>query len=634
VRSTGPQLSLPTRRTGLQRGLAVTTVDDEIEATRLAAQVEIEWVRTVVSSFPKGPDSQRVRSKLARWLRRLEGSAPGLRLVLYGRTKAGKSTLAEALTGGSGSTIGKGRQRTTRTPRTYRRHGLVLVDAPGVGAYAGSQDQARARKLLGEADATLFVVTDDGIPSAVFEELAAVRTSGTPVLFVLNIKDNLEFKDVRADWLRDPERKFRERGVDDLRADLVEQARSRLGIPEPEVFHLHALAAFEQSRGADELAVIGRLDELEALVAREASTRARPRRIRAVLDGASQRLGEAREQAAADTNELDDKIALLDAALKSLTAALRRYARETPSRVRHEVHDQVMSLADGLAEWLDEHVDEAPARLQASWEQRAAECPLVPAIEDIAAAAIEQLRSILDDTSSNLEADLAGLADAMALPEPDAFRSGPNWQRLTKIGKWTLRGATFVPGPNQGIVIGLRVGAFAGAEILRRVGRRLPARSTRRQQHISELERTIVAELESLSKTLTDQLTAELLSLSGVGPGRTFGPDTPGGSRVHELKAELAECRQRRTALLELGQHLEGATHAIDERLLNCLAETVAGVPALELLDRRRGDRFLVRGRLPQGADSRLATLLDEQIEIAPEIGSGEQLLERWEQKA
>ncbi len=58
-------------------------------------------------------------------------------IALFGRTKAGKSTIREALTRGDGDTIGKGSQRTTRDVREYRWQGLRLLDTPGIEAYQG-----------------------------------------------------------------------------------------------------------------------------------------------------------------------------------------------------------------------------------------------------------------------------------------------------------------------------------------------------------------------------------------------------------------------------------------------------------------------------------------------------------------
>lgn len=81
-------------------------------------------------------------------------------IVLFGRTRAGKSTIREALTKGDGSTIGKGGQRTTRDVHEYRWNHLRLIDTPGIDAYEGEKDTQKATKKVDEADMVLFLTCD------------------------------------------------------------------------------------------------------------------------------------------------------------------------------------------------------------------------------------------------------------------------------------------------------------------------------------------------------------------------------------------------------------------------------------------------------------------------------------------
>ena len=73
-------------------------------------------------------------------------------VMLFGRTMAGKSTIREALTGGDGSTIGQGGQRTTRDVRDYEWNNLRIVDTPGFGAFGGEEDTCIARDILERSD--------------------------------------------------------------------------------------------------------------------------------------------------------------------------------------------------------------------------------------------------------------------------------------------------------------------------------------------------------------------------------------------------------------------------------------------------------------------------------------------------
>ena len=78
-----------------------------------------------------------------------------MRVVLMGRTMAGKSTLLAALTGGSAERIGVGAQRTSRdvfAAPALDLQDVEIVDTPGVGARDGAEDVALAMAEVPGAD--------------------------------------------------------------------------------------------------------------------------------------------------------------------------------------------------------------------------------------------------------------------------------------------------------------------------------------------------------------------------------------------------------------------------------------------------------------------------------------------------
>lgn len=136
---------------------------------------------------------------LARWLQDLHdhartavddlptANAPA-RVVLMGRTQAGKSTLFNYLTGTADSAVGLGGQRTTlkvfRAP--YRHDDRILIaDAPGVGARDGSEDQRVALNEARRADLVVWVFTTDSLPEDTRANLALVASWGVPMIPVL-----------------------------------------------------------------------------------------------------------------------------------------------------------------------------------------------------------------------------------------------------------------------------------------------------------------------------------------------------------------------------------------------------------------------------------------------------------------
>lgn len=111
-----------------------------------------------------------------------------LRVVLMGRTQAGKSTLYCALTGAPRSLIGQGAQATTRevysAPALELDH-VEVFDTPGVGAQDRRQDRETALDQARHADLVLWVCTNDSFQRVEQQALDEVLDWGTPVVLVL-----------------------------------------------------------------------------------------------------------------------------------------------------------------------------------------------------------------------------------------------------------------------------------------------------------------------------------------------------------------------------------------------------------------------------------------------------------------
>ena len=124
-------------------------------------------------------------------------------IVVYGRTMAGKSTLMEILTHGTGKSIGKGSQRTTLDVRDYYWNGLKITDVPGISAFGGAVDEQLALEAAKAADLIIFLLTSDAPQADEAEKLAQLRSLGKPVLGIINVKmsfninDDLDIEDLQ-----------------------------------------------------------------------------------------------------------------------------------------------------------------------------------------------------------------------------------------------------------------------------------------------------------------------------------------------------------------------------------------------------------------------------------------------------
>ena len=136
-------------------------------------------------------------------------------IALFGRTKAGKSTIREALTRGDGGTIGKGAQRTTRDVREYRWQGLRLLDTPGIEAYQGEEDTAQANEVIDQSDMILFLASDESVQPGEFSAMAQLQQINKYFAVILNVKDNIEKPQRLRRFIKKPEKVWLSRSQGD-----------------------------------------------------------------------------------------------------------------------------------------------------------------------------------------------------------------------------------------------------------------------------------------------------------------------------------------------------------------------------------------------------------------------------------
>lgn len=112
-------------------------------------------------------------------------------ITLFGKTKAGKSTLMEILTHGDGSHMGKGGQRTTRDVRSYEWKGMSITDVPGINAYGGQEDDAKAEEAAIYADLILFIITAGQPEGTEADWMVKLKKMDKPILCICNYRQSL-----------------------------------------------------------------------------------------------------------------------------------------------------------------------------------------------------------------------------------------------------------------------------------------------------------------------------------------------------------------------------------------------------------------------------------------------------------
>lgn len=196
-------------------------------------------------------------------------------ITLFGRTMAGKSTLMEILIRGSGDSIGKGAQRTTRDVRTYIYRDLYITDVPGIAAFEGEEDEEIAFEAAKNSNLILFLITDDAPQASEAEFMSKIIALGKPVICIINIKANIACADDFIMFKRDIKKKY-----DGERLNLIKQQFIQFGQKygqdwrKIQFVNVHLKAAFlaqkdEFKEIGEEIYNLSNFEKLENLVINE-----------------------------------------------------------------------------------------------------------------------------------------------------------------------------------------------------------------------------------------------------------------------------------------------------------------------------------------------------------------------------
>ncbi|WP_414491890.1 GTPase [Stenotrophomonas maltophilia] len=230
----------------------------------------------------------------------LERDSDLVTIMLFGRTRAGKSTTMEALTGGDGASIGYGRQHSTTDIRAYHLPrtengeplpgpGLRIVDTPGIEGFEGNALAAMAEAYVERCDHILFLLTDDKATADELDRFGLIKTQAKGVTVLLNVKAADEDLDLLVSA---PEMIFREQDLRGHSQRICKYLSQHFEMQAPRIIPLHARAAwlgrgggelpdsvtsrsalFQQSRLAEVEARIGEFIRDHALPARLAAPR-------------------------------------------------------------------------------------------------------------------------------------------------------------------------------------------------------------------------------------------------------------------------------------------------------------------------------------------------------------------------
>jgi len=164
-------------------------------------------------------------------------------IALFGRTKAGKSTIRESITkNGDGSTIGLGGLHTTKEAGDYKWKGLRILDTPGIEGYKGESEAAKAREVIDQSDVVIFLTTDETQQPGEFDEMEQLIEINKPFFVVLNIKDKLTDPVYLQRFFRHKARLFDADIIEEHKQRILDETK-KIGIQSIRIVWISALAS-------------------------------------------------------------------------------------------------------------------------------------------------------------------------------------------------------------------------------------------------------------------------------------------------------------------------------------------------------------------------------------------------------
>lgn len=322
-----------------------------------------------------------------------------MRVVLMGRTMAGKSTLLAALTGSSEERIGDGRQRYSRdvfAARALQLDNVEIVDTPGVGAKDGEDDLAQAMAQVSGADLILWIASNDSFQEETAQALRAVALRGKPVVVALNCRAPLADDLDREDFLEDQDAVFaqHEGHFRTIRTHLSTAAVR----PVAEVM-LHAEAARQALAVGEtdvELWEASRLRSVLAILEQESKERRTGRRVLRETDHVRSRV-----------LELTEVLAIIEQGTHEIVDFARGMREDQELRTARLINacsqrmeDDVVRIVGNRQGWYGSVTDFGP-QVAELWEKEQSD--LVAELDEVLKARCNDLERAIDDTRAETE---------------------------------------------------------------------------------------------------------------------------------------------------------------------------------------------------------------------------------------
>ncbi len=448
-------------------------------------------------------------------------------ITLFGRTKAGKSTLMEILTNGDGGSIGNGSQRTTRDVREYSWKGLSVIDVPGIAAFEGKEDEDLAFEAATHADLVLFLITDDSFQPAEAECLARVRRLGKPLLGICNVKASIRDAHDMRRFLKRPEQVFDPKclkeylnQVDQSTDKFAPGTRIKFTVAHLDAKYLSGLREFRQHRS--ELSRLSKFYLIEKRIISAVRRNGKFLRVKTFVDGATAPMMDFTGILLEFSEKNSTSGRVLIGKRDQLTKWTNGFRESGKKKILTCISRLMESLRNEVPAFSERYYDSSSAG--SAWEQEVKNVRIDPSIESLQSALVDECQSELNEIARELKSELNIVADLSSdkqINMASIFDSKRAWNWGTTIlaGGIGLAAVILASGPLGWLAAGVGlIGGLVSHLFGDREGKARRAReklSGQLNEHIDKMKKNLIKSLldwfsEKLIRGQIDVLSEDL----------------------------------------------------------------------------------------------------------------------------
>jgi tRNA U34 5-carboxymethylaminomethyl modifying GTPase MnmE/TrmE len=363
-------------------------------------------------------------------------------VALFGRTKAGKSTLRETLTRGNGSTIGKGSQRTTRDVKEYSWEGLRLLDTPGIEAYKGDDDTQKANEIIDQSDIVLFLTSDDSVQPGEFQAMAQLQQINKYFAVILNVKHDISnnLEDLKM-FIDIPEIVFDEDRLSQHKNHIQSHIKEYLNLDNVDIVPIHAQAGFlstqaEYQEYSSQLWELSKIEELYSLIAYQIYTHGKNLRLSTFADSLEYFINSINQKLAAAKSQLSVQLNFMEHKQREIEKIFAEIKKEGDRKLKDKCDSLYDLIENQIGNFVDNYSDMDINRRQREWKRIVNEKNIEETMKSCREAIFSDLREKLQEFEQEYEYDLKNIQIDMAM----------NFQDINKddTGKWIKWGGVAV----------------------------------------------------------------------------------------------------------------------------------------------------------------------------------------------